>query len=129
MAPRTSTSRKRDRRKMMREAEMRRQQQQQQQQQQLPVELSSSTCDAAASTTMTLDDVAAEIAIAGIRFTDTATHQSISREILEEEQNHVMNQSHHPPDCRCILRKLARDDLFLPYSMKNKAIDEADGKA
>jgi hypothetical protein len=144
MASRTSASRKRNRRKMMREAVMIRQQQQQQQQQQhfpatTNVELSSSSSSSSsasvAGTTgiMTEDDISS---IAGTGLSDITTLYMTSREMLEKNQLHQHQQQqhdvfnpNHPPDCRCILRLLARDDLFLPPSMKNNRVDEANDKA
>jgi hypothetical protein len=142
MASRTSASRKRNRRKMMREAVMIRQQQQQQQQQHhfpatTNVKLSSSSSSSAsvAGTTgiMTEDDISS---IAGTGLSDITTLYMTSREMLEKNQQHQHQQQqhdvfnpNHPPDCRCILRLLARDDLFLPPSMKNNRVDEANDKA
>jgi hypothetical protein len=131
MAPITSTSRKRDRRKMMREAEVRRQQQNQQQQQP-PIPNAhevTSSCDIASvatttSMTMTHDNASC---IVGTGLSGTAFHTT-SRKMVEKQQDHGLNQA-HPPDCRCVLSKLVRDDLFLPFSIKNKGIDEADDKA
>jgi hypothetical protein len=111
---------------MMREAEMRRQHQQQQQQQLIIAEesLPSSLCDEESSSTTG--------AITGITGSSGTTRHTTSHGIImlpKNQQDSGLNQVQHPPDCRCILRKLAREDLFLPQVIKNKGVDEADDKA
>lgn len=127
MAPRTAVSRKRDRRKMMREAELRRQVQERQQQH--PNNIGDTGIMMASP-----PGSQGQAGLAGLLHTG---HQSTSETLAErdgedgteqwrrqqkqqqqQQQQHNWNESQHPPDCPCILRKLARDDLFLPPSLR-----------
>jgi hypothetical protein len=122
MAPRTAVSRKRDRRKMMREAELRRQVQDRQQH---PNNIGDTGIMMASP-----PGSQGQAGLAGLLHTG---HQSTSETLAErdgedgteewrrkqqQQQQQNWNESQHPPDCPCILRKLARDDLFLPPSLR-----------
>ncbi|KAG7340274.1 hypothetical protein IV203_023817 [Nitzschia inconspicua] len=111
MAPRTAVSRKRDRRTMMREAELRKQRQQQQQQQdQHPSTVGEETDNDQCDELMNAND--------NVLLNGRSSASSSELKYQQIQQRHVFDNT-HPPDCPCILRVLARDDLFLPPSMKN----------